>query len=68
MVNLRITISLIVLAALIVGGYTAYRRYIASMQVGSEAQPELLLFGGEHNDGKQVRGRAGILLAPKPLH
>ena len=37
-VNLRITISLIVLAALIVGGYTAYRRYIASMQVGSEAR------------------------------
>jgi hypothetical protein len=38
------------------------------LQVGSEAQPELLLFGGEHNDGKQVRGRAGILLARKPLH
>ena len=38
MVDLRITLSLIVLAALIVGGYTAYRRYIASMQVGSEAR------------------------------
>lgn len=36
--NIRITISLIVLVALIVGGYTMYRRYIASMQLDSDVR------------------------------
>lgn len=36
--NVRIAISLIVLVTLIVGGYTIYRRYIASMQVDSDVR------------------------------
>ncbi len=38
-VNARIVISLIVLVALVLGGFIAYRRYIASMQVGSDVRP-----------------------------
>lgn len=36
--NIRITISLIVLIALIVGGYRMYRRYIDSMQVDTDVR------------------------------
>jgi hypothetical protein len=37
-VNIRIAISLIVLLVLMLGGYTMYRRYIASMRVDSEVR------------------------------